>query len=84
MRKVIFIYCVLFFSVKLCFSQESPHSRWPKDDQKTFETAKILMDEKIYSVAYDRFNSLLKKYPDETYLKYLLGICGFYVRDKHS
>src|SRR4051812_43219410 len=53
-------------------------------EQRLFNSGKGLFEEKLYAMAYERFSVLLTKYPDDEYLKYLIGICGIYISDKHD
>lgn len=54
------------------------------DEQKVFDSGKALFEEKMYAFAYKHFDTLLTKYPEDFYLKYLMGICGIYMSDKHD
>jgi len=81
MNKVILI-LVLAMPFSALFSQKDGVYKDPQE-QKLFDSGKTLFEEKMYTVAYEHFSTMLAKYPDDLYLKYLTGICGIYVSDKH-
>lgn len=72
--------CLWFASLKAqeagVFSNEA--------DQKLYENAKSLFDEKLYTLAYSHFNTLIERHPKNFYLKYLKGICCIFISDKHE
>lgn len=55
-----------------------------REDQKQFESGKLLMEERLHSLAYEHFNKLLVRHPRDLYIKYLTGICGIYINSKHE
>lgn len=55
-----------------------------KEDQNLFDSGKSLFEEKIYPVAYEHYSAVLARHPNDLYLKYLTGICGVFVNDKHD
>src|SRR6185312_10382404 len=54
------------------------------EEQNLFDSGKSLFEEKMYAVAYEHFNTVLAKHPDDLYLKYLTGVCGIFVSNKHE
>ncbi|MGZ4037473.1 MAG: hypothetical protein ACXVPQ_06565, partial [Bacteroidia bacterium] len=80
MNKVITLVVVLIFGTSL-FAQ-NPEAT--KDEKKIFESGKGLYEEKLYSLAYERFKFVLEKHPDDLYVRYLTGICGVFISDKHD
>lgn len=66
------------------FYQKAGLKHLSKEENESFEIGKSLIDEKLYSFAYIRFKELSEKYPNETYLKYLLAVCGTFMGDKHD
>ena len=66
------------------FSQKANTTKWPKDEQTIYESANALFEEKLYSLAYERYKTILSKHPDDIYIKYLLGICGIFISDKYE
>ncbi len=82
MKKCVFI-LVLILNFGFIFGQR-PDSKFNEDEQKIFESGNGLFEEKLYTLAYERFKNLLEAHPDDLYLKYLVGICGVYVSDKHD
>lgn len=65
-------------------AQEIDVASWPRAQQKYFESANVFYEEKLYTFAFERYDSLLKLHPNDLYLKYLTGICAIYVSDKHK
>lgn len=55
-----------------------------KDEKLVFESGKGLYEDKLYSLAYERFKKVLEKHPDDLYVKYLTGVCGVFISDKHE
>src|SRR5688572_26619636 len=80
--KTRFVYLFLCLSLS-CIAQQD-YNEWPKEEQKKLENAKYLMDDKLYLLAHERFDALLKLHPDNTYVKYLTGICAIYLTDKRD
>lgn len=68
----------------ILFYQKGTIKHLSKEENEAFETGKAMLEEKLYSFAYVRFKELQEKYPNETYLKYLVAICGTYMGDKHE
>ena len=66
------------------FAQESDLNSWPRDDKKLFESGQSLYEEKLYGLAYERFQTLSTKHPKDIYVKYLTGVCGIFISDKHE
>lgn len=66
------------------FYQKSGLKNLTKEENEAFETAKEMLDEKLYPFAYNCFKDLSSKYPNETYLKYLMAVCGTFIGDKHD
>lgn len=66
------------------FYQKAGLKNLSKEENEAFETAKEMLDEKLYPFAYNCFKELSIKYPNETYLKYLMAICGTFIGDKHD
>jgi Tol biopolymer transport system component len=54
------------------------------EDQKLFESAKSLFEEHLYQLAYERLELLLNRHPQDLYIKYLIGVCGIYISEKHE
>jgi hypothetical protein len=85
MNKILLSIAFLFLvNASHLFGQENAMSNWPREDQLLFENANQLLEEKIYSLANQRFSSLLEKHPNDMYLKYQTAISGIYVSDKHK
>ncbi|HWY11527.1 MAG TPA: tetratricopeptide repeat protein, partial [Bacteroidia bacterium] len=83
MNKYLLSIFTLFCHIVL-LSQKDNTDNWPKEEKNLFESANALYEEKIYNIAYERFTDLLKKHPNDLYLKYLTGICGIYNSDKYD
>jgi hypothetical protein len=83
MRKSILILCLIVKGLSL-LSQESAKPSRSREDQKLFESGQAFYQEKLYGLAYERFNALSAKYPDDSYVKYLTGICGIFITDKRE
>jgi Tol biopolymer transport system component len=83
MKKHLLITICLILNFCVCVAQR-PDSKFNEDEQKFFESANGLFEEKLYDLAYERYKNLLDAHTDDTYLKYLVGICGIYVSDKHD
>ncbi len=65
-------------------AQDVESTKWPKQQQKYFESANSFYEEKLYTFAYERYDSLLKLHPNDLYLKYVTGISAIYISDKHK
>ena len=84
MKKIAVFILIMFCCKLVSFAQKVNTSKWPKEEQAVFESANALFDEKLYSLAYERYKSVLQKHPEEIYIKYLLGICGIFISDKYE
>lgn len=84
MKKLIISAFIFLSSVLLINAQEIDVSKWPRPQQKYFESANVFYEEKLYAFAYERYDSLLRLHPNDLYLKYLTGICAIYISDKHK
>ncbi|MBA2611866.1 MAG: PD40 domain-containing protein [Bacteroidetes bacterium] len=73
--------CIFQFSF---LAQDGGIDSWPRDDRKLFESGQSLFEDKLYGLAYDRFSELSKKHPQDLAVKYLTGICGIFISDKHD
>lgn len=81
----ILITLLLFVCLITNLSGQKDNSKnWPKEDRAVFENAKALYNKSLYNSAYEKFISLKDKHPDDTYLKFVTGICGIYISDKQT
>lgn len=83
MRKSILILCIAIKGLSLS-SQERAQPIRSREDQKLFESGQAFFQEKLYGLAYERFSALSAKFPDDSYVKYLTGICGVFITDKRE
>lgn len=89
MKKHILLSLILFISITLSaqkkvslFYQKGEIKNLTKDEREEFESGNGLMEERLYSFAYQRFKNLLTAHPDDNYLKYLTAICATFLGDK--
>lgn len=84
MKKIISLF-LLFSCTCLAFSQGSMKTRkWRKTELDSLDKAQAMFEEQNYSMALSIYERLLENHPKETYLKYVIGICGLYRSDMHE
>ncbi len=80
------IYFFVFFSV-FClnmFSQNMKTRKWRPTELDSLQKAQLLFEEGNYVMALPIYQNLQISHPKETYLKYVVGICGLYRSDMHD
>jgi tetratricopeptide (TPR) repeat protein len=77
---------LIIFLSSTCFNLQAQSDAvfTNREEQKIVESGKSLLDEKLYSLAYEHFSKLLATHPKDLYLKYLCGICGIFINTKHD
>lgn len=83
MKKTCYCLTGLLFLCLNALAQE-PEIFANREDQKQFESGKLLMEEKLHALAYEHFSKLLNRHPRDLYIKYLTGICGIFINNKHA
>ena len=81
--KQFFLGLFLFFLCSFSWAQEGTNVNRNNDEKKIFESGQSLFDDRLYELAYERFSLLSKKHPDDSYVKYLAGVCCIFISDKH-
>ncbi len=80
MRKIITIVLIITTTSNF-FSQKNPSKNWPQEEGKQLKIIDASMESGSYKTAYANLSELLVKHPNETYLKYKLGICGLHLTE---
>ncbi|MBI4929780.1 MAG: PD40 domain-containing protein [Bacteroidetes bacterium] len=83
-QRLVFIFFLFFYSFIYTQTNSSLISEKllsDKSDRETFEKAETVIHDENYLDALPLYQNLLKKYPDDGYLNYRLGICYLYRSD---
>lgn len=84
MKKILLVFLSTFIMLSV-FSQTTMKTRkWRKTEQDSLVKAQAIFEARNYLVALSYFEKILKNHPDETYLRYVVGICGLYRSDMHE
>lgn len=84
MKKIIFI-LILLISGQIVTAQGVMKTRkWRKTEIDSLAKAQALFEDENFIMALPIYEKLQENHPKETYLKYVLGICGLYRSDYHE
>lgn len=83
MKKIIILFFVFSFST-IVFSQNMKTRKWRPTELDSLQKAQLLFEEGNYTMALPIYEKLQASHIKETYLKYVVGICGLYRSDLHE
>lgn len=83
MKKLIILFFVFSFST-VVFSQNMKTRKWRPTELDSLQKAQLLFEEGNYTMALPIYEKLQASHIKETYLKYVVGICGLYRSDMHE
>ncbi len=84
MSKKLLIVLLIITCFNVTKGQEINTSGWSKEDQKIFETANKLFNKKYYESAYEKYAALQTNHEKDLFLKFVRGVCGVYITNKHK